>query len=79
MKNMHDFLFHYNQYTGLWAAFRRADQKNYMDKMHPNEGSRALFSKDFIDLVIVIEKGEFPHEPRTESIFKLVSQTDETK
>lgn len=46
MNNIGAYVFHYNQYTNLWAAFKNDQQQSYWDKMYPHDGSTALFAQD---------------------------------
>lgn len=70
MATYYPFLFHYNDYTKLWAAFRRVDERNYWDKMYPHEGTKAVFHENVEVLFSIIHKGEFP-PPNTTTIYKL--------
>jgi len=54
MEGLYGFLFHYNDYTQLWAAFRREEQHEYMKCMHPHEGSKAIFANDVMTLIDLI-------------------------
>lgn len=60
MNKFYEYLFHYNDYTGLWAAFKDADRLNYLNKRYPHVGSKAIFSKNIKDLFEVISQGGFP-------------------
>jgi hypothetical protein len=62
MSNLYNYLFHYNEYTGLWAAFRREEQQEYMASMHPSEESKALFNSDFNALIDMIKISEESRE-----------------
>jgi len=54
MKNLHGWVFHHNDYTGLWAAFRTTEQQDYWNKMYPHKESKALFNKDIMQLIEVV-------------------------
>ena len=54
MEKLYNWRFHFNAYTGYWAAYKLEDQQNYADGMYPHEGSKALFSKDFNTLTELI-------------------------
>ena len=62
MDKMYNYYFHFNPHTELWAAFKRTEEKDYMDKMYPYEGSKALFATDIQSLFEVIAS----HNPNIE-------------
>lgn len=54
MKNLYDYLFHYNPYTDEWSAFKREDSNKYFNGEIPEEN--ILKSKNIMTLFGVIKR-----------------------
>jgi hypothetical protein len=63
---LYGYFFHYNDQTGLWAAFETREIKNYTEKMYPHVGTKALFNSDLKLLIQAIED----HETTMPNIYK---------
>lgn len=57
MKELYDWLFHFNHHTGKWAAFKRDDREKYFNTGHNRERENGiLFADDLKDLINFITK-----------------------
>lgn len=54
---LYGYIFHFNDYTGLWAAIPRELEKDYFNGGMANRiNSKILFAKDMNTLVEFLEK-----------------------
>lgn len=68
MNGGYEWFYHFNPFTGLWAAFKDKDRSNYVSKRYPHAESKAIFATDITDLIEVISRGGVPsHE---DSVYK---------
>ena len=52
MEELHNWLFHYNPYTGLWSAFKREQMNDYFNgKLIPTDLLRSKTQKTLEELI----------------------------
>lgn len=59
-KGLYGYLFHYNDYTGLWAAFKSSEQHRYAKGKHPSKQTegKVIYSNDIGELILRVQAGE---------------------
>lgn len=56
MEELHNWLFHYNPYTGLWSAFKREQVSDYFNgKLVTKDLLRSKSQKTLEELIITHE------------------------
>lgn len=55
MENLYNYVFHYNNFTGLWSAIPRESYNSYWDD---SDSEGVIQSKEINVLIDLIERGD---------------------